>query len=168
MFTRVNLPVERQDAPLFKTAPIDPDVASNREEFNGRVFVLVLDDLQTDFRRSTRLRRAARQFIERYIGANDLAAIIYTGGVSNYGQEFTNSRARLIASVEKFSGNKLPSEYMSKLDDYYRAQQLQQQPRDTNLAERGHKARNSLITLQEPGAVPLERSRTTKGSGVVR
>ena len=148
VFTRVNLPVERQDGPLFKTAPIDPDVASNREEFNGRVFVLVLDDLQTDFRRSTRLRRAARQFIERYIGANDLAAVVYTGGVANHGQEFTNSRARLIASVEKFSGSKLPSEYMSKLDDYYRAQQMQQQPRDINQAERGHKARNSLITLK--------------------
>src|SRR4051812_42372119 len=48
VFTRVNLPVERQDAPLFKTAPIEADVRSNREEFNGRGFVLVLDDLQTD------------------------------------------------------------------------------------------------------------------------
>src|SRR3954468_2281184 len=25
VFTRVNLPVERQDAPLFKTTPIEPD-----------------------------------------------------------------------------------------------------------------------------------------------
>jgi VWFA-related protein len=148
VFTRVNLPVERQDAPLFKTAPIEADVRSNREEFNGRVFVLVLDDLQTDFRRSTRVRRAARQFVERYIGANDLAAIVYTGGAGDHGQEFTNSRARLIASVEKFSGNKLPSELLSKLDDYYRAQQIGEQPRDTNLAERGYKARNSLITLK--------------------
>ncbi len=148
VFTRVNLPVERQDPPLFKTAPIEPDVSSNRDQFNGRVFVLVLDDLQTDFRRSTRVRRAARQFIERYIGANDLAAIVYTGGVADHGQEFTNSRARLIASVEKFSGNKLQSELMAKLDDYYRAQQLQQAPRDTSLAERGHRARNSLVTLK--------------------
>ena len=148
VFTRVNLPVERQDPPLFKSTPIEPDVASNGEEFNGRVFVLVLDDLQTDFRRSTRVRAAARQFIERYIGANDLTAIVYTGGTADRGQEFTNSRARLIASVEKFSGNKLPSELMSKLDDYYRSQQLNEQPRDLNLAERGHKARNSLITLK--------------------
>ena len=148
VFTRVNLPVERQDGPLFKTSPIEPDVGSNREEFNGRVFVLVLDDLQTDFRRSMRVRTAARQFIERYIGANDLAAVVYTGGVSDHGQEFTNSRARLIASVNKFSGNKLPSELMSKLDDYYRAQQVGEQPKDINLAERGHKARNSLITLK--------------------
>lgn len=148
VFTRVNLPVERQDPPLFKTTPIEPDVRSNHEEFNGRVFVLVLDDLQTDFRRSTRVRRAARQFIERYIGANDLAAVVFTGGAADRGQEFTNSRPRLISSIEKFSGNKLPSELLSKLDDYYRAQRLQDQPADTNLAERGHKARNSLLTLK--------------------
>jgi VWFA-related protein len=148
VFTRVTLPIERQDPPLFRNAPIEPDVRNNHNEFNGRVFVLVLDDLQTDARRSIRVRRAARQFIERYIGANDLAAVVYTGGAADRGQEFTDSRARLLASVDKFMGNKLPSEYMSKLDDYYRAQQLQDSVRDTNLAERGHKARNSLITLR--------------------
>ena len=148
VFTRVNLPIERQDPPLFRNAPIDPDVGSNREQFNGRVFVLVLDDLQTDARRSIRVRRAARQFIERYIGANDLAAVVYTGGASDRGQEFTSSRARLLASVDKFLGNKLPSEFMSKLDDYYRSQQLGDPVRDTNIAERGHKARNSLLTLR--------------------
>ncbi|MBW8714071.1 MAG: VWA domain-containing protein, partial [Acidobacteria bacterium] len=149
VFTRVNLPVEHQDPPLFKGGPIDPDVASNRQEFNGRVFVLVLDDLQTDARRSIRVRRAARQFIERYIGANDLAAVVFTGGAADRGQEFTSSRTRLLASVDKFSGSKLPSELMLKLDDYYRAQQLGEQPRDTSLAERGYKARNSLITLKD-------------------
>src|SRR4029078_61713 len=56
VFSRVNLPVEREDPPLLKKAAIEPDVHSNREGFNGRVFVLVLDDLQTDFRRSTRVR----------------------------------------------------------------------------------------------------------------
>ena len=148
VFTRVKLPLERQDPPLFKGAPIEPDVQNNLQEFNGRVFVLVLDDLQTDSRRSILLRAGARQFINRFIGANDLAAIVYTGGSTDKGQEFTNNRARLLASVDKFIGSKLPSETMSKLDDYYRAQQLQQQPRDTNLAERGYKARNSLITLR--------------------
>ncbi len=148
VFTRVKLPLERQDPPLFKGTPIEPDVQSNQQEFNGRVFVLVLDDLQTDSRRSPILKAGARQFINRFIGANDLAAVVYTGGANDKGQEFTSSRARLLASVDKFIGNKLPSETMSKLDDYYRAQQLQQQPRDTNLAERGYKARNSLITLR--------------------
>ena len=77
-----------------------------------------------------------------------MAAVVYTGGSTDKGQEFTSSRARLLASVDKFIGNKLPSELMSKLDDYYRAQQLGQQPQDTNLPERGYKARNSLITLK--------------------
>ncbi len=148
VFTRVNLPLERQDPPLFKGTPIEPDVQNNLQEFNGRVFVLVLDDLQTDARRSLVLRAGARQFINRFIGANDLAAVVYTGGSTDKGQEFTSSRARLLASVDKFIGTKLPSELMSKLDDYYRAKQMNEQPRDTNLAERGHKARNSLITLR--------------------
>ena len=148
VFTRVKLPLERLDPPLFKGTAIDPDVQSNLQEFNGRVFVLVLDDLQTDARRSLVLRAGARQFITKYIGANDLAAVVFTGGSTDKGQEFTSSRARLLASVDKFIGNKLPSELMSKLDDYYRAQQLHQQPKDTNLPERGYKARNSLISLK--------------------
>jgi VWFA-related protein len=148
VFSRIELPVERQDPPLFKDAPIEPDVQTNLGEFNGRVFVLLLDDLQTDFRRSMRVKAAARQFIRRYIGANDLAAVVYTGGAVDRGQEFTNSRARLLAAVDKFAGTKLPSETMSKLDDYYRAHQMGEQARDTNQPERGYKARNSLTALK--------------------
>ena len=91
---------------------------------------------------------AARQFIQRYIGANDLAAVVYTGSGPERGQEFTGSRARLLASVDKFAGYKLPSETMSKLDDYYRARQLGVPAKDTNQMERGYKARNSLAALK--------------------
>src|SRR4026208_89118 len=65
-FTRVALPVERHDPPLFKTAPIEPDVQSNLDEFTGRVWLLVLDDLQTKPARTALVRAAARQFIQRY------------------------------------------------------------------------------------------------------
>ena len=37
---------------------IEPDVRSNREEFNGRVFVLVMDDLNTHWQRTARVRAA--------------------------------------------------------------------------------------------------------------
>jgi len=47
----VDIPIERPDAPLFTPTAIEPDVATNTKEFNGRVFVLVLDDLQTHFAR---------------------------------------------------------------------------------------------------------------------
>ena len=150
VFSRVDLPVQREDPPLFKGTPIEPDVQTNRGEFNGRVFVLVLDDLQTDFRRSMRVKAAARQFIRRYIGANDLAAVVYTGSAADRGQEFTNSRARLLASVEKFMGSKLPSATLSMIDDYYQQRSSSSGAgfRDTNQAERGFKARNTLTALK--------------------
>ena len=149
VFSRVELPVERQDPPLFKGTPIEPDVQTNRGEFNGRVFVLVLDDLQTDFRRSMLVKAAARQFIRRYIGANDLTAVVYTGSAADRGQEFTNSRARLLASVEKFMGTKLPSATMSTIDSYYQQRSGSGQGfRDINGAERGFKARNTLTALK--------------------
>lgn len=129
VFTHVDLPVERHDPPLFKTAPIEPDVQSNLQEFTGRVWVLVLDDLQTKPARTALVRAAARQFIQRYVSANDLAAVVTTGGFSNATQDFTNNQARLVAAVNKFIGQKPPRDMSS----------------DT---ERGFKARNTYSTLR--------------------
>jgi VWFA-related protein len=126
-FTLVDLPVERHDPPLFKTAPIEPDSQSNLEEFTGRVWILVLDDLQTRPMYTARVTAAARQFIGRYVAANDLAAIVTTGGFSNASQDFTSSQARLTAAANKFIGQKL---------------------RDATDMERGHKARNTYSTLK--------------------
>ncbi len=148
VFSRVDLPVERQDPPLFKGVPIEPDVQSNLGEFNGRVFVLLLDDLQTDFRRSMHVKAAARQFIRRFIGANDLAAVVYTGSGAESGQEFTTSRSRLLAAVDKFAGTKLPSATFSTIDSYYSQRAIGQTPRDGSQAERGFKARNTLLALR--------------------
>src|SRR5687768_322695 len=94
-FTAVDLPVRKADPPLFRGSPVEPDVESNLEEFNGRVILIVLDDLQTDFRRSQRVRAAARQFVQRFVGANDLVAVLHTGSGPRRGQEFTGSTARL-------------------------------------------------------------------------
>jgi len=127
-FSHVDIPVERPDPPLFKRVAIEPDVQSNRAAFNGRVFLLVLDDLQTDFRRTPRVRAAARQFIARYVGSNDMVAVVTTGGVARAGQEFTTSRARLIAAVDRFIGQK--------------------GARGTMDVERSFKARNTYATLQ--------------------
>ena len=51
-FTLVDLPALKADPPLARTTAIEPDVQTNLQEFNGRVIVIVLDDLQTEFRRS--------------------------------------------------------------------------------------------------------------------
>ncbi|MEN3340399.1 MAG: hypothetical protein V7647_4075 [Acidobacteriota bacterium] len=127
-FSRVDVPIERPDPPLFRRAVVEPDVRSNRDAFNGRVFLIVMDDLQTDFRRTSRVQAAARQFVRRYVGANDMVAILTTGGSNAAAQEFTSSQARLLAAIDRFMGQK--------------------STRDTIDLERVMKARNTYETLR--------------------
>ncbi len=127
-FSRVDVPIERADPPLFRRTVIEPDVQSNRDAFTGRVFLLMLDDLQTDFRRTSRVQAAARQFIRRYMGANDMVAVMTTGGTAAAAQEFTSSQARLIAAIDRFMGRK--------------------SMRDTVEMERVMNARNTYETLR--------------------
>ena len=89
VFSHVALPVERPDPPLSRGAAVDPDVRSNKREFDGRVFVLMLDDLHTSFQRTGRLRAAATAFIQRHMGANDVAAVLYSSSATDRAQEFT-------------------------------------------------------------------------------
>jgi VWFA-related protein len=147
----VDIPIERTDAPLFSPKAIEPDVRSNTKEFNGRVFVLVLDDLQTHFARSVRVRAAAKLFIERYLGANDIAAIVETGSRKDGAQEFTSSRPLLLKAVNNFAGQKIRSATLDKLDDYYMQREVNPgaAPRDLSEAERAFKARNTLATLRQ-------------------
>lgn len=149
-FSLVHIPLERPDAPLFAPSPIEPDVRSNRREFDGRIYVLVLDDLHTHFSRSPLVRQAARQFIERHFGANDMAAIVQTGGSRKGAQEFTTSRERLLRTLDAFMGQKLRSATLEKLDDYYRMRGTPgfEAPRDMSEPERADKARRTLSTLR--------------------
>src|SRR6266576_2808720 len=48
-FTMVDIPVERADRPLFAESPIEADVKTNEKPFDGRVYVMVIDDLHTRF-----------------------------------------------------------------------------------------------------------------------
>ena len=47
-FTQVNLPIEKPEPlPLQATKAIPPDVVTNARPFDGRVYVIILDDKQT-------------------------------------------------------------------------------------------------------------------------
>jgi VWFA-related protein len=146
----VDLPLERPDPLLFASAPLDPDVQSNRREFDGRVFVLVLDDLNTHFSRSPRVKAAAKQFIERYLGANDLAAVVQTGGSTRGVQEFTSSRSRLLRAVDAFMGQGLRSATLEALEERARMPDVGSRAESPPLTdmERAHKARNTLSSLK--------------------
>src|SRR4029079_14546222 len=114
----VNIPIARPDPPLFSKTVIPPDVVSNRTPFEGRVFVLVLDDLNTRFTRTARTRQAARQFVERYIAANDLVAVVNTSGYGKAMQDFTSNRALAVKAIDASMGNKAESSTEAQLQDY--------------------------------------------------
>ena len=77
--------------------------------------LIVLDDLHTGFDRTARVREIARQFIERAVGPNDVAAVIYTGH-NDANQDFTGNRQLLLRAVDKFVGDKLRSATLIALE----------------------------------------------------
>jgi VWFA-related protein len=150
-FSLVNIPLERVERPLFAKKPIEADVRTNLQGADGRIYVIVLDDLHTAPLRSQRIRAAARQFIERYVGANDLAAVIHTSGRSDAAQEFTTSQARLLRAVDKFMGRKLNSSTLNQIDDVMRragTPAASDPSTDLDDKERGYNARGTLDSIR--------------------
>ena len=115
-FTFVDLPVEPARPPLFAETPIEPDVRSNAVPFEGRLYILVLDDYNTMALRTGRVRAAARRFVEEHIGENDLAAVLHTSGRPSASQDFTNSRPLLLSAIEQFAGRKTQISSLERFD----------------------------------------------------
>ena len=151
-FSMVDIPIERSDPPLFSKTAIPPDVATNRTPFEGRVFVLVIDDLHTRFTRSARSRAAARQFVERYVGANDIVAVVNTSGFGKGMQDFTGNRALALRAIDTAMGIKAESSTQAALADYQMNRGMQGMQSNANASfnemQRYNNARNSLRTLR--------------------
>jgi VWFA-related protein len=125
-FSLVALPVDgttarRQPAPASTSAPAD--VVTNTDA-DGRIYLLVLDDLHTAVANTPRVRAFLREFFERSFGPNDLAAVAHTSGRLTASQEFTSDRRLLIEAVDKFVGRRLRSEALEIADA------LNRDPRD--------------------------------------
>jgi VWFA-related protein len=114
-FALINIPIERAERPLFAAAPIEADVQSN-ESVEGRIYLIVLDDLHTDFTRTPRVKAAATRFIEENFGTNDLAAVAFTGRAGD-GQDFTNNPRLLVNAINKFQGRKLRSATLERIQN---------------------------------------------------
>jgi len=113
-FSLVNIPIERAERPLFASAPVEADVQSN-DHVEGRIYLIVLDDVHTDLTRTPRVKAAATRFIETNFGTNDLAAVVYTGRAGD-GQDFTNNPRLLINAINKFNGRKLRSGTLNRIE----------------------------------------------------
>jgi VWFA-related protein len=119
MFSYVQLSTEPPDRFLFLNRPVSTDARSNRRPFDGRVYVLVLDDLDISPLRTSLVKTAAREFVERHLGDNDIAAVVYTSGRSDATQDFTNDRNLLLAAIDKLVGQRLRSAAVEALERHY-------------------------------------------------
>ena len=154
-FALVDIPVERADRPLFAKQPIEPDVRSNERPFDGRIYVMVLDQAHTLPQNTNLVRRAAQKFIDEKLGANDLMAVVSARGAAGgeeYGQEFTNNRRLLGIAVQKFSGKAPRAATLNRLDDFNnnaarRAVGAAGPPQDIDRQEREYNARAVLEEL---------------------
>jgi VWFA-related protein len=154
-FAVVNIPVEQGDRPLFADEPIEPDVETNERPFDGRIYVMILDDLHVAATRTQNVKNNARRFIERNFGANDLMAVIHTGGRTSAAQEFTNNKRLLLDAVDKFMGRKLVSATLARNAESQRIAGTgieNQRVFDPNEQERVYNAQGTMRVLREVGA----------------
>jgi VWFA-related protein len=177
-FSLVDIPLPSPGARPATAVPAVSDVKSNAQPISGRLYVIVMDDLNVAPLRSKVVVQAARQFIERNFGPDDMAAVTYTSGRTDAGQEFTSERALLLAAIDRFQGRKLRSTVIEKADQYFNQHlkeleinapdttdpdYVQQDPRsgtvrgpigfsdvttDADDFERGHRAQQVLSTLR--------------------
>ncbi len=147
-FTFVDVPIEKDNLAIGSV--IEPDVRTNERPFTGRIYVLVLDDLHTAPLRAPRVKRAAMQFIDRHLAANDLMAVVHVAGSSAGSQEFTSNKRLLAAAVDRFMGQKLESATMAQNRLYFAGPSVATgTPADPYDAERGFNARATTRVLTE-------------------
>ena len=150
-YSLVEIPIERIEKPLFVKQPIEPDVQTNARGTDGRIYLLVLDDLHTAALRSERVRAAARRFVQQ-MGANDQAAVVCTSGRADASQEFTSNQRLLVAAIGKFMGRKLRSPTLEMLEQYRLTQGLQlpgDRITDPTEAQRAYNARAAFDDIRQ-------------------
>jgi VWFA-related protein len=165
-FGMVDIPVRPARNPLYlglDAIPIDPDVSSNRQALDGRLYLIVLDDYHVAPLRTQNAKNLARRFVLEKLGPDDQAAIVVTSGLLQATQEFTSNRRLLLEAIEGFTGQKVPSAAVEKLTRRSREEVSErvrreegQQPKDTitmqvddpYATERTFKARAALSSLR--------------------
>ena len=149
-FTTVDLPARiSRPARVGSVKPgpaavsVPPDVRTNDGTFDGRVIVLMLDDLLVDARRSLPVRRLANDFIDQFVEEGDLVAVVTSGAAPASSQNFTTDRGLMTAAVDRFIGRRLPSKAMAQADAYSR----DQSGTDGYASERVTRSREALSRL---------------------
>jgi VWFA-related protein len=147
VFSLVDVPVERPPALVDGTVLIEPDVRATTRSFDGRVYILLLDDLHTNVARTNNVRDVAKKFVAEYLGTGDLAAVLFTSGRQEAGQELTSSRRLLMAAIDRFQGQKAGAEDPQAIRTNEGLQQAQS-IRDPYDQQRAFNARRALQSIE--------------------
>jgi VWFA-related protein len=130
-FGMVDIPIEPVRRPLFMgpdAVPIDPDVASNQQVLDGRLYLIFIDDYHINPLRTQNAKNLARRFVLEKLGPDDQAAVIPASGSRRGSQDFTQNRRLLLEAIDSFQGQKLPSATLNRVDT--RARELDVAPDD--------------------------------------
>jgi len=101
-FLPFNIPIDTSREVTSSRTVVEPDVQGN-EPREGRLYVIAVDELRPE--NGLRTRVFLRQFVERYMGGNDLAAVVLLGkGRRTDTQEFTSNRRLLLRAIDLVSG----------------------------------------------------------------
>lgn len=117
-FTLVKTGVEPVEPPVDLRSAIAPDVQTNAAPFDGRLYVVLMDDLHVDAAHTEPTRQAARLFLETQLGTGDLAAVVCTSGRTGGSQDFTSDRSLLVAAVDQFMGRRLNSPTRNRIESF--------------------------------------------------
>lgn len=147
-FALVDIPLERVDRPLYREDAVDPDVFTNERDFEGRIYLIVLDSYHVAPIRTTQAKRVARDFVLDHMAANDSAAVVHVGR-TDVSQEFTSNKRLLLSSIDKFMGQKLRSKVLNKFDNVQVAAASDQLPLDQDWTERIGMARATVESLSK-------------------
>jgi VWFA-related protein len=122
-FRLVDIPVAPVPVTAEKVPFVVPDVRTNEVPAEGRIYVLVLDEMHTAPERSGVVRQVARDFIENWMGEGDWVAVTNTSGRADASHDFTDNRQVLLEAIDKFMGRKLRSMTLERLDVLEQIQQ---------------------------------------------
>ena len=126
------------------------DVQTNVGPFEGRIYILLLDDLHTASARTQFVRTAAREFVERTLHPGDLAAVLHVSAPAGASQDFTSDHRLLLASIDRFVGRKIRSGTLNEIDEYNRSAMFGRAPvkgDDPDASARAHNADVVFTTI---------------------
>ncbi len=160
-FAAVNLPIVHGGSLPAAAGPIQQGARTNLTP-EGRIYLVVLDDLHVDGTRTPAVRTALRRFVEQDLGPTDMTAIVSTSGRLDASAEFTTDRRLLIDVIDRFMGQKLPSATVGQIqaarDERFqegfkqgsqkKAVSLPAFGPDSNAQERVFRARRTMATLR--------------------